>query len=358
MKKIVWIVLWPLQIYTDIAEELAKEFDITLIVAKQYQKEIKKAGYQIHYLESFPHHKGFWNMLNNKLGFPRISILKNLEKTIASLEPDLVVANTLYSPATWQCKKICRKNNIMYAIQTEIQQYSTRLLLRPFSWLTFLFAKMFLLPKVDYLLPWTTRSKKFLKASSVSNPMRVLAAGLPKSFLGKPRKARQKLLSIARFVPYKNHKQLIEIVARLPQNYSLTLVGTGPLRKKYVKRTQNNNRIHILEHIPHDVISQVYDEHDFFLLPSKNEAIGMVVLESMARGVVPLVSSTAGAITYLEEFPELICSTTQDYIKKVQSIATEEYSEKLITTVKNKYTTTVLAKTWGKTFQMIIGGNK
>ena len=56
-----------------------------------------------------------------------------------------------------------------------------------------------------------------------------------------------------------------------------------------------------LEPVSHTKLVSVYHAHDVLVLPSYNEAIGMVVPEAMACGIPTITSDTVGANVYVQE---------------------------------------------------------
>jgi len=104
-----------------------------------------------------------------------------------------------------------------------------------------------------------------------------------------------KLLSIGRFVKYKGFENLIKSFTYLPNNYYLTLIGNGPLNKKYnylINLYNLNERIEILNNVDDYLLGEKIKNCNMFVLPSinKSEAFGVVLLEALFFGR-PLLTS-------------------------------------------------------------------
>lgn len=118
-----------------------------------------------------------------------------------------------------------------------------------------------------------------------------------------------RILMPARFMEYKEHRILLEALKYMcdggQENFSLTLVGKdGFYKKEVMKQIKDLNLtsyIKCVEKIDLTGMRDQYLQHDIVVLPSRNEAIGMVIPEAMACGVPVIVSDTVGAKLYVED---------------------------------------------------------
>ena len=81
--------------------------------------------------------------------------------------------------------------------------------------------------------------------------------------------------------------------------WTLTVVGLTPSARPYRRMLEARfpnlrDRVSFLDAVPHDLMPSLYREHDVLLLWSSHESFGLVVLEAMACGVVPVVSDRVG----------------------------------------------------------------
>ncbi len=104
---------------------------------------------------------------------------------------------------------------------------------------------------------------------------------------------------VARLVPVKNHKLLINSMKYLCQehhNLHLAIIGNGELENELKIQSHNIgliDRIHFLG-ITKDV-EQVYSDLDLLVLCSKNEGTPVVLIESLASGC-PVASINVGGV--------------------------------------------------------------
>lgn len=110
-----------------------------------------------------------------------------------------------------------------------------------------------------------------------------------------------KFLFVGRFVPAKNLKFLIDSFARFREKNpksELILVGDGPVRSQIHKQIQKRDieeSVQLPGYVPRNDISKYYDNSDLFVLSSKHESFGIVLLEAMSSGL-PVIAPDLGAI--------------------------------------------------------------
>lgn len=91
---------------------------------------------------------------------------------------------------------------------------------------------------------------------------------------------------------------LLQILASLPQEYVLIMVGDGPqelLIKEQVAAQKLSNRCFMLGKLTQEQLPCLYECSDLFLLASDYEIYGMVLLESMYFGVPVISTRNAGS---------------------------------------------------------------
>ncbi|MEP6768407.1 MAG: glycosyltransferase family 4 protein [Acidobacteriota bacterium] len=110
------------------------------------------------------------------------------------------------------------------------------------------------------------------------------------------------ILCVAHLYPRKDVATLLDAVSRLPSPARLTVVGTGPERRRLERRARElglAGRAAFLGHVPFERLASEYGRASVFCLPSRQEGFGIVFLEAMAAGL-PIVAARAAAV------PELV----------------------------------------------------
>lgn len=114
------------------------------------------------------------------------------------------------------------------------------------------------------------------------------------------------LLTVSRLVPDKGLDVTIEAISHLMDlPVRLQLVGNGaPDYESYLRELAERmcvvDRIEFMGSIPPERIEQAYKLADLFILASRNEAFGIVLLEAMATGL-PIIATNVGGIPMVVE---------------------------------------------------------
>ena len=132
------------------------------------------------------------------------------------------------------------------------------------------------------------------KLQVIPNP--VIATSVTKS--DHP-KNKNRLLLIARLAKEKGLNRLLEIMKRLPEEYTLNIAGDGPLKEEIALKIEQlslGHRVKLLGAVKN--VQQLIAEHSLMVLSSFTEGFPNVVLESLSVGV-PVVSFRVSGISAL-----------------------------------------------------------
>lgn len=108
-----------------------------------------------------------------------------------------------------------------------------------------------------------------------------------------------RLLAMSRLVEGKGFEAAIKTLGLLPESYSLTIAGDGPLLpalQELAKKLNLSSRVTFLGWVDYQQKGMLFKGHDIFLLPSENDSFGMGFVEAMAFGL-PVVALEHKAIT-------------------------------------------------------------
>lgn len=168
-----------------------------------------------------------------------------------------------------------------------------------------------------------------------------------------------KLLYIGRIEPRRNIPFIYDILSELSrrgQNVKLIMVGNGEKEyveycQEYAKKIGVEGLIYSTEKLEQKYLSELYRKSDFFLLPTKYEIFGMVLLEAMYYKLPVLTTLNGGSdclINNGENGVILECNAKEwtNMILKLSSdrIAYQEISNKAYETIKNEYTWEKISK--------------
>ena len=137
------------------------------------------------------------------------------------------------------------------------------------------------------------------------------------------------------------------------------MVGNGKVEyaeeyEEYAKKIGVDNLIYKTEKLEQKYLSEVYKKSDFFLLPTKYEIFGMVLLEAMYYKLPVLTTLNGGSdclINNSENGIILECNAKEwaNIILKLNSDKTtyKEIANKAYETINNEYT-------WNKISEIIL----
>jgi glycosyltransferase involved in cell wall biosynthesis len=123
-----------------------------------------------------------------------------------------------------------------------------------------------------------------------------------------------RLLHVASLTPVKDQATLLRAVARVKQcgvSFVVDIVGSGPLEghlRELADGLGIAGSVHFLGDIRHEELPPIYRRASVFVLSSRHEAQGMVVLEAAACGV-PIVATRVGVAPELSPDAVIVVPT-------------------------------------------------
>lgn len=144
-----------------------------------------------------------------------------------------------------------------------------------------------------------------------------------------------KLLYIGRWEERRNILFIIDLLKQLNErgcDVQLISVGTGD--KKYVESCIEyaedlgiSSKIHKIEKIEQKYLSEIYKRSDIFLLPTKYEIFGMVLLEAMYYGLPVITTRNGGSDILIENNYNgiILDSDVELWINKILDIINNYY---------------------------------
>jgi glycosyltransferase involved in cell wall biosynthesis len=113
-------------------------------------------------------------------------------------------------------------------------------------------------------------------------------------------KASLRIVTVCRLKPWKGIEDCLAAAAQLPADFHWRIIGSGDEDyEKELKQTAASlgleGKVEFLGAIPPDAVRAEYAESDLFVLGSRYEPFGIVLIEAMSMGL-PIVATTAGGI--------------------------------------------------------------
>lgn len=124
-------------------------------------------------------------------------------------------------------------------------------------------------------------------------------------------KSQISLLMIGKYEERKNHILFVKALHFLKDKYNLqaTIVGECISEKQIkvfkkvkseIHKTGIENIISLEKNVPFSRMQDLYQSHDIYILPSRDEPAAISILEAMAHGVPSICSDTCGTKSYIK----------------------------------------------------------
>jgi len=254
--------------------------DVHVVITRSAQNRAieRRDGYQIH-----------WLQVSKVKGLKFFSEIKKSLSLLKQIKPDLIHANCLlpggYIAAKYGSVHQCKTVVLCYGYDVSDMKF-------PMS----LWGK-WALEHVQRVLVATRYCKQVVQNWVPSLKPEVFLAGCDLTVFPKiPYRAAEdkfSLLFIGRLIPEKGLDFLIELMDQLPENYHLTVIGTGEALPAYKAKTAKwGERVNFVGQVQNSECSQWLAQSDALVLPSYREPFGVVCIEAVVSGV-PVVCSDA-----------------------------------------------------------------
>ena len=139
-----------------------------------------------------------------------------------------------------------------------------------------------------------------------------------------PRPAIRRILHVGKFEYKKSQDVILRAFKRLLRSYadcSLVLIGaSGPMledTRLLIKDLQLENRVELHVNVPHGRLPEFMAQADLFVLPSRAEPFGIVLLEAGAAGL-PVVATRVGGIPELLEHERTGLLVAPDSVEELE----------------------------------------
>lgn len=211
-------------------------------------------------------------------------------KALKELNPDLVVAME-YNPTVLLAMHWCRKNKVPYISWTDGTLYAERNLKKPHMW-----ARKYIIKRADAFIGSSTASKETQIAYGAAPEkcfVSYLTVDIDKYLTVKGSYGSRKLVYVGSLILRKGLDLLINALAKTPDDIRLVIVGTGREQEELERQAAQlgiADRIEYRGFLEGKALRDCYEECDVFVLPTREDCYGLVILEAMCASL-PVISS-------------------------------------------------------------------
>lgn len=134
-----------------------------------------------------------------------------------------------------------------------------------------------------------------------------------------------RIISIGRFVKEKNYLRLIEYLHRSNLDFSLVLVGGGPLKSVYeglLEELGIKNKVELVDWVKQDDLHAMVTQSDIYIQYSTSEGMPRTIIEAMAMQM-PIITTNVGSIPgVIENLSNGILVDVDDFVALINAIST------------------------------------
>ncbi|TSC93422.1 MAG: group 1 glycosyl transferase [Candidatus Berkelbacteria bacterium Licking1014_7] len=294
-----------------------------------FKKELEKRGHQVYILA--PENPRSNQDEKNVFRTPSLPLNKDLDyflalpnqitfETVKMIAPDIIHTHHIWTLAEFALR-CARELNIplVATYHTLMEEYSHKVpVLSKFS-PTKNAIKSFIRHKsrkfcnqLDAVISPSLAMKKIMRRYGITQPIEVISTGIKlsdfkfhnKNYILKKHKisapGARLLLFVGRLAYEKNVSMLIESFRRINQQIShtyLIILGSGPQENTYqnlVKKLNLAKNVIMPGFVDPDETKKYFGTCDLFCFPSITDTQGIVILEAMAGGAVPVAVNKLG----------------------------------------------------------------
>ncbi|MCH8499093.1 MAG: glycosyltransferase family 4 protein [Marinobacter sp.] len=239
------------------------------------------------------------------LPFINMPVYKGFDRILKNYKIDIVHVNEDMSPASYQAARYAWRRSIEFVVYQGMYKSLSGRVNLIYEKVNSALLRPFIISHVKLLLAKTAASANFAKENGYRNVF-ILPVGvdiLPfeapedncwRTTLGISEE-KKVILYVGSLEERRNPLFLLSVLARLPDEYVLVIVGRGSLSGQLAEKSKSiPGRVFIVDFVAQRELPSLYKEAFVFLLPSSYEIFGMVVLESLLFGVPVISTATAG----------------------------------------------------------------
>ncbi|MBN4075812.1 MAG: hypothetical protein COA71_02250 [SAR86 cluster bacterium] len=250
-----------------------------------------------------------------KTSYFKALISNSIPAELKQLKLDVLIQDELVHPSFWRINYQLKKL-LECPIVSLVHLFSSAMPVSPFKRIFFRFIEKRYLKSIDALI--LNSKETFYQAGLILQgkvPPNIIALPCGNNFteIEETKIVSSsdglKILFVGNISLQKGLHVLIKAMYKLNnKNISLSVIGREDLEpryietiKKYIKINGFENQINFLGVLREEALKEKYLEHDIFILPSMNEAYGIVFLEAMQFSLPIIGCNVGGAKEIIEE---------------------------------------------------------
>jgi len=190
------------------------------------------------------------------------------------------------------------------------------------------------------------------KICIINNPISKLPDVKPKQ----PFSEVKKFITVGRLTEVKGHLRILDVLSKLDQPFSYTIIGDGNLKDAIFKKAKDLGIYDTIKHVAFtDKVNDYIAKHDVFLQGSYVEGFPNALLESCVVGTPVIAFKAPGGTKEIVEngVNGFLVDSEEDYLEKLKD-SREWNPEKIRASVYKKFNKEVILKQYEDLFTNIL----
>ncbi len=239
--------------------------------------------------------------IKKKMDAKHIHFTTNTKKTLSSIRPQLLICSE-YNPTILQAITWAKRHGTPYISWTDGTLYAERninMLQR--------LSRHFVIKGAKAFIASSTRAKEAQIAYGAEPDavfLSSLTVDIHKYLYERQTCQAKKLLYVGSLSERKGIDLLFHALTYVKKTYHLTLVGNGEKKEELIKLAEQLNltpHLTFAGFLEGNALSELYRSHDIFVLPTREDCFGLVILEAMCASMPVICSQYAdGAYDLIE----------------------------------------------------------
>lgn len=231
----------------------------------------------------------------------QIIVTYGISKILNEIAPHVVVCAE-YNLTSLQTMRWCLRHKVPYISLTDGTLYSERNIGKLQK-----LARKYIMRNSHSFIASSTRAKEKIEYYSVSQPIYVsyLTVDISKYQAYKNKSDRKRFIYVGSLIERKGLDLLFQAIAQMKNDCVLQVVGTGPLESELNALACSlglEKRIQFLGYKQQEELVKLYKNADVFVLPTREDCYGLVILEAMCASLPVVCSKYAdGAYDLIED---------------------------------------------------------
>ncbi len=235
----------------------------------------------------------FTLVFNRKYDVRQIIITHGIKKTLNQISPNVVVCME-YNTTALQTMSWCKRKNIPFISLTDGTLHSERNIGKVQK-----ISRKYIMKNADAFIASSTKAKEKIESYKPKTPIytSLLTVDIDQ-YLYEKRENQDsgQLIYVGSLIERKGIDLLFDALSTVKREYHLRIVGSGPLEDEVRNQARQlgiDNRIEFCGYKQRDELVELYKQANFFVLPTREDCYGLVILEAMCASMPVLTSKYA-----------------------------------------------------------------